>query len=505
MAFVNTKFKVSDPTFYDTLISEQKGKVRTDPNSAKKWLELGCLQEEKVKMTKCFAEKSFIIRWLVFFTFVLMFLISVVLYFLPSTWFNVISWNIILAAYIFSIISLIFMIIVRYPGSGSRYFRKVLSLDPDCADAYMYLGRIALRRYQKKRACFLFEKALKKGGGKNIERELKTVYEKEFISFFNQQSKKQADLNKLLSTKDKEISWLQDELLAYKNKVENLTYKTKQIKWKTGQAVKQAGSDATTRIQVIRQDYEKQITDLELAMEAEEEKKETAKKKLSNLTMEIMEAKASNEKTSYEQFTKIIEGIMSTPRWQNLSNLTRSCLVTAEHAFSMLDKSSEDTDFSLVGMELCKALETEINKVLVQPFVKNFDGCQKEFLKVNQTGYGKDRPTYFTYLAKAVDNTNYPEVTTLTLGQYLFTLKKTLEGEYALDEYSNFLDKIFSTQSIGNWRIFLQKLKVVTNEYRNSIVHHTHMNIDQYEHLRELIFKEKDALLIQCSKISWHG
>ncbi len=62
MAFVNTKFEVSDPAFYDTLITDQKRKVRRDSNSAEKWLELGRLQEAKVEMTKCFVEKSFMLR-----------------------------------------------------------------------------------------------------------------------------------------------------------------------------------------------------------------------------------------------------------------------------------------------------------------------------------------------------------------------------------------------------------------------------------------------------------
>ena len=125
----------------------------------------------------------------------------------------------------------------------------------------------------------------------------------------------------------------------------------------------------------------------------------------------------------------------------------------------------------------------------------------KKFLRVNRTGNFKGKPTYFTYLAKVVDNTNCPEITSLTLGQYPFVLKKTLEGEYALDEYGDFLDQFTATTGICVWRIFLQKLKVVTNEYRNSIVHHTHMNIDQCEHLRCLVFKEKNSLLPACSKI----
>ncbi len=394
MPFTNTKFEVSDPAFYDPLISDQKKEVRKDANNAVKWLELGRLQEAKVEMTKCFAEKSIMIRWLPVMTYVLFFITWSNFYFNPPPFFRALPWAFTLPTFIALAVFLIWMTFIRYPRSGSRYFRKVISLDPDCADAYMYLGRIALRRHQKKRGCFL----------------------------------------------------------------------------------------------------------LEQTMEAEEEQKEFARKNLSNLTLEIMEAKAKNERHSFEQSAKVVEDIMSSPVWQKLSDQARSCLATAEHAFSMLDKNSEDTDFSLVGMELCKALETEINKVLVRPFAKNINGCKEEFLRVNQTGTLNGRPQYFTYLAKVVDNINYPEVTGLSLGQYLFALKKTLDCEYAMDEYGNFLE--YHIKSIGFGSTFMQNLKTVTNKYRNSIVHHTHMNIDQCEHLRELIFTGKNSLLVECCKIS---
>ncbi len=499
MLFATTKFEVSDPALYDPLISNQKKEVRRDAKNAAKWLELGRLQEEKVEMTKCFAEKNLLLRWIVVMTYVLFFMTTAKLYFDPPPF--ALPWTFTLPSFVIGITFLIWVTFIRYPRSGNRYFRKVLFLDPDCADAYMYLGRIALRRYQKKRAGFLLEQALKKGGGKKIERELKNLYEKEFISFFNQQFEKEATLNEFLRSKDNEILRLEAELAAFKNKVEKLTNKTKQVKWKTGQAVKQADMDTTTRIHEIRQDYEKQIKGLEQAMEAEEEQKEAARKEYSNLTMEIMESKAADEKQSFEQSTKAVENIMSPPVWQKLSDQTRSCLATAEHAFSMLDKNSEDTDFSLVGMELCKALEIEINKVLVRPFAKNLNGCEEEFLGVNKIGDLKGKPKYFTFLAKVVDNASYPEMTSLTLGQYLFVLKKTLEGEYALDEYGNFLDKISETSGIGAWRTILQKLKTVTNEYRNSIVHHSRINIDQCDHLRELIFTGENSLLAECCKI----
>ncbi len=154
MTFATTKFEVSDPAFYNALISDQKKEVRRDAKNAAKWLELGRLQEAKVEMTKCFAEKSLLIRRLPVMTFVLFFMTSASLYLNPPPLFRTLSWEITLPAFLLVIVFLIYMMFVRYPRSGSRYFRKVLSLDPGCADAYIYLGFIALRRHQKKKGRF---------------------------------------------------------------------------------------------------------------------------------------------------------------------------------------------------------------------------------------------------------------------------------------------------------------------------------------------------------------
>ena len=93
-------------------------------------------------------------------------------------------------------------------------------------------------------------------------------------------------------------------------------------------------------------------------------------------------------------------------------------------------------------MELCKALEAEINQKLVEPFTNFLNGNKTEFLKTNQTGEKQGRPIYFTYLAKVVDQVNYPKMKSLTLGEYHFILKLTLEKDYALKDYGVFLDTI---------------------------------------------------------------
>ncbi|MCP4551730.1 MAG: hypothetical protein GY834_06755 [Bacteroidetes bacterium] len=213
-----------------------------------------------------------------------------------------------------------------------------------------------------------------------------------------------------------------------------------------------------------------------------------------------MEAKSQKQKQSFDDVRKRVETTLGTDLWMMMSKETRSYLSTAEHAFSMLDKKSEETDFSLVGMELCKALETEINNKLVWPFVKKINGEKEHFLSINKISEIKGLPVYFTMLAKVADNQNYPETTNLTLGQYLFALKKTLEGEYALDAYGNYLEKMSESSGIYIGRKFLQKLRIVTNGYRNSIVHYTHMDFQQCIRLRDLIFLKSDSLLVACCK-----
>ena len=119
------------------------------------------------------------------------------------------------------------------------------------------------------------------------------------------------------------------------------------------------------------------------------------------------------------------------------------------------------------------------------PFPPDFEEIQHQ---------GKQR--YFTYLAQIVDQRNYPGITTLTLGQYHFTLQRALKGEYALIKYRNFLDHLLKSCNVQIGRSFLKTLETVTNRYRNTIAHESPMNKKQCEHLRDLIFAGEESLLI---------
>jgi len=495
----NEKFEVADPSFYNTLISDQKKRAGKNPKNAAQWVELGRLEYEKAAMTKLFVQNQLLIRWLPRLSY--LFLFSAITVYVKN-YSHVLPLAVTVPALIFSISLITYMTMERYPSTGRRYFQKALFLDPSNADATMYLGLIALKKYQKKKAYDLLERACEQGGNKKLERELKTIYEKEFMALFNKKSDMEEQLCRMIEPLQDEIKMLKAEIEDLKSINTSAIRKAKSTKVKTGQTIRQVKMDMENQIGKIQNNYEKQIADLEQAMEEEEAQKEFEKKRLVQINLEILEAKALEKKQSFEQAAKKVEDIMGHALWMSLSKSTRSYMATAEHAFSILDTTSEETDFSLVGMELCKALETEINRKLVYPFAEKIAGCSGEFLKINKIGENKGLPVYFTMLAKVVDNQNYPETTSLSLGQYHFVLKKTLEGEYALDEYGNYLESILDSSKVIISRKFLQKLKIVTKDYRNSIVHMTHMNSQQCRNLQELVFLKKDSLLMECCKIN---
>ena len=188
MSIINIKHEVSDPAFYGPLISDQKKKARRNQSDAKEWLELGCLREARLEMTNVFAKRKFLIRWLPLLAHLCSFASIVALYFNHPLLHPVIKTPLLCMV----ALVMVFIWFVRYPPSGIGYFRKAIALDPKCGDAYMYLGVIALRRHQKRRACRYFELAVQlNASNKNkIEQELKSIYEKELMSLFKKDRKK---------------------------------------------------------------------------------------------------------------------------------------------------------------------------------------------------------------------------------------------------------------------------------------------------------------------------
>jgi hypothetical protein len=497
------KYAVSDPAFYGPLIAEQKKYVRLNQDDSSEWVKLGALYESRLQMTNDFAKRFFVIRYfLSILTALLLLFITVVIYFLPD------PSNISRLAYTSASILIIYFVVVfsylwtlRYPPSGAKHFKKALKIDPKCANAYMHLGRIWLRRFQKRRAFRFMEHAACLGGdnGGKIERELKSIYAKEFTSFFEEQAwnvKRQQDA---LDKQEELIKQLQAEKTQLNQKVDHFSARMSQSKWKSGRAAKLVDREMESKISALHQEYEGKIADLKEEMT--QDAKELKTQNFMRLTTEILELKTGLEKQSFQASSINVEDIMGKCCWQALSDQTRLYLATAEQVWSVLAKEEEKPDFSLVGMELCKALETEINRCLVKPFVGYLNGKEEEFLKINQIGDDKLRPLYFTYLAKVVDSVHYPEITSLTLGQFLFILEHTLEGDFALSHYEDFMDGINNIAGNVMGKAFLSNLKTVVKRYRNLITHHSPMDEQQLQHLRELVFVGDNSLLQICSQI----
>lgn len=486
------KYEVTDPGHYSQLISDQKKRVRKNKTEPESWLELGRLFEARADMTKEFADKLFFIRYS--FLFTLLFVTGTVfcLYFSIHPLF---TWEFKITAPLLFLICLIFIWNLRYPRSGEKYFKKAIKIDPNYGDAYQYLGQIALRKNQKTKAWYFLEKAIQLNA-KNcsrIKRKLKSLYEKEFTIFFEEQSQKGVEKQKIIAEQLSTINTLRKQNADLQKQIESLNDKVGQIRWKTGHQVKLIGKEMEQDISLIHQKYEKQF--IVLKQEAENTAKEIAEQKFLRLTTEIMESKSDLEEQSLKVAVQNIKKTVGKQTWQMLSKNVKKYLGTAEQVYTVLKKQKENSDYSLVGMELCKALETMLNQTLVEPFVKYINNNQTEFLKVNQVVKKNKKPFYDTYLAKVVDKVSYPEINSLTLGQYHFILSKTLEGDYALQEYADFLDKIHAESGIVIGKIFLDNLTIVTKQYRNTITHKSPMDQKQCEHLRKLIFVGKDSLI----------
>lgn len=487
------KYEVTNPGFYDQLISDQKRQVcknKADPDA---WIELGRLFEVRAAYTNEFVNKKFFLQYSFFITLLLsiggLFLFNFSFQHLLTSEFHII------ATLLFAI-GMIFMWNIRYPKSGKYYFKKAVSLDPNCGEAYMYLGKIALRKYQKRKACQLFEMALQLDvkNWNRIKSELKTIYEKEFVDFFNDQSEKEIRQQKIIDSQLDKIRILHRQNVGFQRKNERLNNKIEQIKWEAGHQVKLLSKETEQDISLIRQQCEEQITNLK--QEIKDEAKEMAELKFIRLTTEIMESKSSLGKQSFAVAVQTVENIIGSHFWQMLPKQVQIYLATAEQIYTVLKNQNEKSDYGLVGMELCKALETMLNQILVEPFVKYIQNNQAEFLRVNQVGEKHKKPVYFTYLSMVVDQLNYPEVNSLTLGQYLFVLSRTLENDYALQEYAYFLDKKHTESENIIGKDFLNRLETVTRQYRNTIAHRSPMDKEQYEHLRQLVLVGKDSLLI---------
>ena len=504
MAFHRKKHPVSDPAHYDSLISDQIKRARKDPDNAEEWLKSGRLCEARIEMIRNYARRIPAARYfaLIYLALILLSIVITTRFFPNLVLFPVPYIVSLIICTIFMVLMLVRLWFLRYPPSGKKYFKKAVRIDPSCAEGYIQLGLIALRRYQKRRGCGMLEKALQLNSDKQkIERELKAIYEKEFVVFFNRKSQRVTRQEKIVARQNEEIKALRSRVASLESTKRRLNERADQAKWEAAHTAKRLKKEMTDRVAAIRREHKVEIGAIQASKNLVEEEKELAQKNFMKLTTEIVEAKAEIEGRSLQDASEDVRVMVGSNLWFSLLEQTRNYLATAEHTLKLLSGNRGDPDYSLVGMELCKALETEINRSLIEPFPEYLNGNDEEFLIINKIGAAKGKPLYFTYLAKVVDMENFPGITSLTLGQYHFVLKKTLDQDYALKEYGDFLGWVAHSSKNVIGKPFLNKLETVTKRYRNAIVHGAPMTRKKCYHLRKLIFAGRNSLLETCTQV----
>lgn len=485
----------SDPSQIAPLIGEQKKRVKSDPKNAEEWIKLGELYEERIQCISSIADKSILIRYCgVFIIGIISVFSLVLLYFNFPTFQNNTPFYIPAMLGLLVIVSF-YIFRLRYPRSGERFFRKAIKLDPTAGNAHLNLGLIYLRRFQKRKAFKHLEKAFSlETNHKNIKRFLKSVYEKEFFNFFQNQKSTETKKQEIIDSQQKEFEVLNSRMFILKTNNSILEAKLKQIRSVANKNTRQRLKESSEQYENEIQTLHKKIESLEREVKNLRSREESDPIVYVNLGQELLQEEVKNEDLTFLT-SSISQGYgIELDLWRTLSKRTRFYLMTAEQTYLALSKTTENVDFSLVGLEWCKALELEINNRFVLPFISYIAVEKKSFLKENTVGKKKNKPKYFSYLPLVVDEIHYPNITTMTLGQYDFLLKNSLKGEFSLRFYKQFLMSNLKDLSPNLIRSFQEKLSNVTRNYRNVIAHGSLLSERECNYLRKLLFLEEDAL-----------
>ena len=254
------KHKVSDPAFYGPIIADQKKYVREHSDDPEAWLELGRLHEAKIDLTQRIAGHTFSLRYfLPVYILVVFSSISIATHQILNLPFP--------SGLSFVSISLLALIVLtgpwlwslRYPPSGKKYFKKTIALDPYSGEAYLHLGLIALRRFQKRKACRLWEKAVELGvNNKKIEHELRSLYEKEFTVFFSKKTDKEIRQQEIIGSLQEENTRFRSQVDSLQRRIHSLVAKVDQAKWETTHHTKQQSRELADCIAAVQQAHENQ-------------------------------------------------------------------------------------------------------------------------------------------------------------------------------------------------------------------------------------------------------
>ena len=306
MSTRNHKHDVPDPGYYDSFISKQKKRIKTFPDDVKQWLELGRLYEAKVDLTNRIIKKSISVRLcfpicLVGLLMFLAFMSCIFPYILTLETSNKAFY---LAGSIIPILFFAYTCHLRFPPSGKKYFRKAVSIDPDCGEAYMHLGLIALRKRKKQQGCRFLEQAIRLGANNSkIERELKSIYEKEFVAFFQKQKEMESRQQDLIRKQAEEIQRHRAKSSSLEQLSRRLTRKVEQTKWEANRERNLLKRDMNVQMEHLKEDYEEKMASIRLV--APDEEREQAEGHFARLTTEIMESKAELDGSSLSEVNKV--------------------------------------------------------------------------------------------------------------------------------------------------------------------------------------------------------
>ena len=492
---------LSDPSYFNPIIARQKKFLKINSDDPKEWVKLGGLYEDRASMVDRIIRRSFILRAICIPTFLIFFFCTLFLYKIsPHNFLMIDNPLILISLLLIMALTLVGVFLLRNPRSGSSFFKKAIVLDQKCGEAYMHLGFIALRRYQKRKAYCLLEHALElQVDDKRLKKSLKTLYEGEFIKFFNAQRDGDKKKQEAFDSQQEQIKKLQSEIHLHKTNIDILKSKTKQTLCNVKRDVKFKSKELDNQIFAVKKNYQEKIVKIEKEKAELKRENEVDPVIFVNLSDELFESELKIEQLSFQQTVENIKNTVELDLWQSLSRQTKFYVVTAEQTFSIFSKSDDIKDFSLIGLEYCKALELEINKKFTAPFSEYIKERKEQFLKIDQTGERNNKPKYSSYLSMVVDEKNYPSINSLTLGQFHFALKQSLKNSYNLQEFRQFIDGLFSDRFKATPFLFSEKLGVVVKRYRNVIAHLSSMNRVECGHLRELIFFGNDSLLRICS------
>ena len=484
-----------DPSGLKPLIAEQKKRVARDARNPEQWIRLGILFEQRLECIRRLARESRLVRYSTLYLFLLLIVLLttygsvawITRHPIPPFTFTLMASMLALAV--------VYIVCLRHPRSGVRCFKKALALDPDNGDAYLYLGLIALRRYRKKAGYRYLERAVEQGADdKKIKQELKTLYQKEFYTFFKRDKqideKSQAACESLEQQLEKMAS--RQTILQTNNSI--LTAKLKQVKSVAAKNTKSRIKELTDQFNREKEGYRKKIEHLEQKLQQLSSQDTQAPVVYVNMGDELIQNDIKLADLTFWNSMEQTGFLLELDLWKSLSKRTRFYLITAEQTYLFLSKSHETADFSLIGLEWCKALEFEINTRFIGPFIDYLGDRAAEFLRVNTTGNKKGKPKYFSYLPLVVDQYHYPAITTVTLGQFDFLLKHCLRGEFSLQEYTAFLSQLFDPISKDLLAVFQQTFSMVTRNYRNVIAHGSFLDEQQCNQLRTLLFIDEMSL-----------